>query len=273
MKNLSNWRSVRLWEGSVERELRRRHVLWLHGATLGLLVLGVMWGTAHAQLVMGVDSLALRYLATLGVGYLAYLLLLRVWASALLARNDRGDWLDPGVPDLSLPLPRGGSGPLPSWQSGGGGDFGGGGASASFDAPGAVAHETAGAAGEALGEAASGALEVAAGADEGAVVVIPVVAIFLVGIALLFGTGSLLLLYFGTDALLAVAMEVAFGYAAARTAVRVSREGWLSAAVRLTWKPLLGALACAVLLGATLDFFVPQARSLPHAVQLMRASR
>ena len=110
----------------------------------------------------------------------------------------------------------------------------------------------------------------AAGADEGIVVVVPVVAIFLIGCALLFGAGSLLLLYFGSEALLAVAVALAFSYVSARTAVRVMREGWLGAAVRLTWKPLLEAIFCAVLLGGLLDYFVPAAQSLPHAFKLIR---
>jgi hypothetical protein len=152
MKSLSNWRSVRLWEGSVARDLRQRHRLWLHGWCIGFLVLGLMWGTAHIQLLMGSQSLALRYLVTLGVGYLGYLLTLQ-------------------------------------------------------------------------------------------------------------------------EALLTVAVELAFGWVSARTAIRVVREGWLSAAVRLTWKPLLGAVFCAVLLGATIDYFIPAARSLPHALTLTKASR
>jgi hypothetical protein len=100
--------------------------------------------------------------------------------------------------------------------------------------------------------------------------VIPVVAIFLIGCAVFFGTGSLLLAYLGWETLLAVAVELAFSYASARLAVRVVREGWLSAALRLTWKPLLGAVVCAVLLGTTIDHFVPEAHSLPHAVKLLR---
>ena len=100
----------------------------------------------------------------------------------------------------------------------------------------------------ACGDLAGGALEAAAGADEGAVIVVPVVAIFLIGMAIVFGAGALVLLYFGSDALLAVAIEVAFSYVSARAAVRMAREGWLAAAVRLTWKPLLGALFCAVVL-------------------------
>ena len=120
-----------------------------------------------------------------------------------------------------------------------------------------------------MGDIASGALEAAAGADEGAVIVVPVLAIFLVGIALVTGAGALALLYFGWDALLAVAVEIAFSYVSARAAVRVAREGWLTVAVKLTWKPLLGALLCAVLLGAVIDRFMPQVNSLPQAVRVL----
>jgi hypothetical protein len=98
---------------------------------------------------------------------------------------------------------------------------------------------------------------------------VPVVAIFLICVAVLFGVGSLVLLYFSWDALLAVAIEVAFSYVSARAAVRVTREGWLMAAVRLTWKPLLGALISAVILGALLDHFMPQVNSLPEAVRVL----
>ena len=265
MKNLSNWRSVRLWESSVQKELRNRHSLWLHGLCIGALVLGMMWAMSHLQMVLGSDSLALRYLVTLGAGYLFYLLLLRLWAGSLVRRESSP--LD-GVTDL--PVPDIGSGPGFGGgggriQSGGGGDFGGGGATADFSA--------AADGGSALGDIAGGALEVAAGADEGAIVAVPVVAIFLVACALLFGAGSLLLLYFGWEALLTVAVEVAFSYVSARAAIRVVREGWLSAAIRLTWKPLLGALFCAVLLGGTLDYFIPSAHSLPHAIKLIKQSR
>lgn len=267
MKSLSNWRSVRLWESSTRLELRQRHWLWLHGWCIGLVVLGLMWAAAHLQLLLGSESLALRYLVTLGVGYLGYLLVLRLWAGALVRSESPG--LEFGG---DLPIPGSGGSidagsvqaDVPVMEAGGGGDFGGGGASADFsevgDAP------------DALSEVASGALEVAAGADEGAVVAIPVVAIFLIGLATLFGAGSLLMLYFGWEALLAVAVELAFGYVSARTAIRVVREGWLSAVVRLTWKPLLGALLCAVLLGATIDYFIPSAHSLPHAIKLIKAS-
>ncbi len=235
MKVLSNWRSVRLWESAFERDLHRRHSLRTHGLLLGTCTLLLMWAVSALQMLAGNDSLALRYAVTLGVGYLGYLGLLRWWAQRLVeGRTD----IDLDIPDVIS----GTSNPSTCAEA---------------------------ADGSAVGDIASGALEAAAGADEGAVIVVPVLAIFLVGIALVTGAGALALLYFGWDALLAVAVEIAFSYVSARAAVRVAREGWLTVAVKLTWKPLLGALLCAVLLGAVIDRFMPQVNSLPQAMRLL----
>jgi hypothetical protein len=264
----SSWRSVRMPQRhAVARSLQQNHRLRLHGLLIGSLTLALMWGVSTLQKLLGMDSLALRYLVTLSVGYLAYLLVLRLWAAALLRRGQGGqdpwgDGLDL-LSDIGWPGGKGGSPggsgvPLPRT---GGGDFAGGGASGDFaDGLGAGA----------LGDLASGAADAVAGSDEGAVVVVPVVAIFLIGAALILGAGSLALLFFGWDVLLAVAVELAFSVATARAAMGVERSGWLGTAVRLTWKPLLGALLCAVLLGATIDHFLPQARSLPEAVRFIR---
>ena len=241
MKVLSNWRSMRLWETQIERDLHRNFSLRTHGILIGSFMLLLMWGVSALQMhLLHVDSLAVRYFLTLGVGYLGYLLVLRWWARRLV-EDGVGVNLDVGggdvvdVADFALDVARSGS------------DIG---ASDAIDMTG-------------------GALELAAGSDEGAIVVVPVVAIFLICVAVLFGAGSLVLLYFSWDALLAVAIEVAFSYVSARAAVRVAREGWLVAAVRLTWKPLLGALICAVILGALLDHFMPQVNSLPEAVRVL----
>lgn len=115
----------------------------------------------------------------------------------------------------------------------------------------------------------SAVAEAAGSAEEGAVVVVPVVAIFLLGAAVMLGAGALAWAYFGSEAL--VAVELAFSVAAARAVMGAERAGWLAAAVRLTCKPLLGALLCAVFVGAGLDHFPPEARSLPHAIALLRA--
>lgn len=266
----SNFRSIRVEEHALIRRLRQRHTLWLHGWLMGLITLLVMWGVSAALRHGGVDSLAVRYALALGAGYLAYLLLLRIWAGMLVREEERG-WLD-GV-QIDVPLSDGGRGGQGGggFHSGGGGDFGGGGASGSFDSPADLSDGVADAGGDLLGDVASGALEVAGGADEGALVVIPVLAVFGAVLAVVLGGGWLLLLYFGSEVLLAAAVELAFAYTAARTVVRVEREGWLLAAIRLSWKPLLGALVCAVALGALVDHFAPQADTLPQAVQQWRA--
>ena len=274
----SSWRSVRMPQRhAVARTLQQRHSLRLHGLLIGSLTLALMWGVSALQKLLGMDSLALRYLVTLTVGYLAYLLALRLWAALLLRRQRKDEdshWAD-GIdllPDICWPGGKGGGGssvPLPRT---GGGDFAGGGASGEFaEGLGAsLSNAASGSSSSTLGDLASGAADAVAGSDEGAVVVVPVVAIFLIGAALILGAGSLAMLFFGWDVLLAVAVELAFSVATARAAMGVEREGWLGTAVRLTWKPLLGALLCAVLLGATIDHFLPQANSLPEAVRIIR---
>ena len=245
MKILSNWRSMRLWETQIERDLHRNHSLRTHGILIGTFTLLLMWGVSALQMhLLHVDSLAVRYFLTLGVGYLGYLLVLRWWARRLV-EDGVGANLDMGAGDVVDA-----------------GEF-------ALDVAGSVGRASrASGVGDAA-DMAGGALELAGASDEGAIIVVPVVAIFLICVAVLFGVGSLVLLYFSWDALLAVAIEVAFSYVSARAAVRVAREGWLMAAVRLTWKPLLGALISAVILGALLDHFMPQVNSLPEAVRVL----
>jgi hypothetical protein len=243
----SSFASVRA-EDDLMRHLRSRYVLRLHGWVMGLLTLGVMWGSTAGLRYLGLHSLAVRYALTLGVGYLCYLLLLRLWASALLREEDPLDALNGDLPDIGS-------------SSRGGGCHG--------DGPGLPAD--AGDASSSLLDGAGDALgSVLGGADEGAIVIIPVLTVFAAVLAVALGAGWLLWAYFGTDALLAVAVELAFAYTVTRTAARVEREGWLLAAIRLTWKPLLGALLSAVLLGALIDHFLPQADTLPAAVRLLR---
>lgn len=257
MKILSNWQSVRLWESQLERDLHRDHNLRTHGVLLGTCMLLLMWAMSALLMHFGTHSLAARYAFTLGVGYLGYLALLRWWAQRLVEGRT---WVNPDLPsDFGL---------LDVVAEGGraaGNPVGG---TSHLDA-GHVDVPSGGADGSLLSDVTGGAFDVAAAADDGAVIVIPVVAIFVIVVAIVFGAGWLTLLYFGWDTLLAVAVEVAFTYVSARAAVRVAREGWLVVAVKLTWKPLLGALLCAVLLGATLDHFMPQVHSLPEAVRAL----
>ena len=252
------WTSVRLTARDVAHDLEQRHSLRWHGLCIGTLTLLGMLLAAWVQKLGSVHMLSVRYAITLTVGYGIYLLVLRWWAARLLddeehGSADAGDALDVAVDvaDLARYVPRSGGPRTP-------------------ELPRMSDVADSAESGKGLGDLASGALDGLGGADEGAVVIIPVVAIFLIGAAILAGAGALAMLFFSWDVLLAVAVELAFSVAAARVATRVEREGWLTAAVRLTWKPLLGALLCAVLLGATIDHFMPQVDSLPEAVRVLQ---
>jgi hypothetical protein len=226
-------------------------VLWLHGWIMGLLTLTVMWVSTNVLCHAGVHSLAVRYALALGAGYLCYLLLLRIWAGALVRKQERESLYHLDLPHISTD-PKSTCSKSESCHADGG----------NFDLPAGVGD----CADPSLGDAVSGTLDGIGAADEGAIVIIPVLAVFVAVLAAALGAGSLLLVYFGTETLLAAAVELAFTYTVARAAVRVEREGWLLAAIRLTWKPLLGALVSAVLLGALIDHFIPQANTLPAAV-------
>lgn len=97
---------------------------------------------------------------------------------ALLRRESSGHSLDGDFPDVEFSfLHPVGSPSFSGLRSGGGGDFGGGGASGDFSD--AAAPDAA----LGVGEVAGGVLGEATGADEGAIVVGPVVAVFLIGVA------------------------------------------------------------------------------------------
>ena len=269
------WTRVTVTPAQLRRHLQARHWLHLHALCLGTLTLGLMLLISMGLLAAGVQHLALRYALTLSAGYLLYLGLVRLWAECMIRRAFDGDPSD-ALPDL------GGSGGSGKAElSGQGGDFGGGGASGSWDAQllrgdlgNTAGHATSDAAsglldgaGDALGHAAGEAL---GAADEGIVVLVPVLAVFGALLGMVFGAGWLMWLVFSTELLLAVAVELAFALLLARTLYQIEREGWLLAALRLSWKPLLGALLCAVLVGLLIDIWLPGAHTAREAWQLWR---
>ena len=103
-------------------------------------------------------------------------------------------------------------------------------------------------------------------------VIVPVLLVFAALLIAVTGAGSLLWLVFGTELFLTVAVEVAFALLMARTLYVVEREGWLLAALRISWKPVLGALVTAVLLGAVADWLFPQADTLVQVLRTLRSS-
>jgi hypothetical protein len=252
-------RRERTFVEQTRARLKQQRWLRLHVSLIALLTLAGLMGTGLLLRLAGIESLALRYAMALPLAYLIYLGLLRLWAGYLLSNEDAGpdaaDALDL-LPDLPLPRGGGSSAPLPRFEAGGGGDFGGGGATASFAD-----------AGEGAGEIGAKALD---GADEGAVVIVPLLVVLAIGALMMTMLGLGVFALFGVDVLMAVVLEVALAGLAGGFAWRRRREGWLRHAFSHTWKAALAMLLCGVLLGATLDHWVPQAQSLPHALKLLR---
>lgn len=262
----------------VRTDLRRRRWLRLHALLIGLATLLLTWAISHALMAAGLAHIGLRLGLAMVGGYLVYLGLLRLWCRWLLSR-------DTVVPDGGgMGMGDGGSAggdcaQPPAFEPGGGGDFGGGGAQASFgwgadaDLP-AMSDAAPGwdGAAEAAGRIAEGGMS-AADADEGALVVVPLA--LLVAAAVLVGAvlSAAVFGLFGVEILLGVAVEIALASAGTVLAHKAQAEGWLLFALRRTFRPFLVCLAGVVLLGTLVDLWLPQARSLPHAVQLWRGAR
>lgn len=249
----SQHRSERKLIEQTRQRLKHQRWLRLHVLLIAACTLGCLWLGGALLRTAGVESLAWRFALVLPFTYLVYLGLLRVWAAYLLSRDE-------GSPDAAelageLPLPRRGGSSGPEFSSGGGGDFGGGGASGDF-AEGALK----------VGGEALGAL------DEGAVVVLPLVAVLAIAglLAGLLGAGVFAL--FGVEVLMAVAVEVTLAALAGGFAWRRQREGWLLRALGHTWRAALAMLVLGVALGTAIDHWLPQAQSLPHALSLWRQS-
>ncbi|MFY7905418.1 MAG: hypothetical protein ACOVO0_04710 [Burkholderiaceae bacterium] len=255
----SSWRSIRLRRQQVaahftENHSLRWHCFWI--ASLTLLCMGLASYMLRHTWADG--SLGVRYLVVLGVAYGVYLLLVRLWAGYMSRRQHS----DSSPDDVPMDVPSGGAEPhspcgMPTIQSGGGGDCVG-------DASGPLLSEGS----ETL---LSGAAEAIGSADEGAIVLVPVLAVFALLVAVLSGAGLLVSLLFGTDVLLAVTVELAMAATAGRMLYRVAQENWLDVALGLTWKPMLGIVVCAMLAGFLADYFFPGAQSMTDVLRAIIA--
>jgi len=206
-------------------------------------------------------SLVARWLVAFGVGYLVFVLLVRLYchANAPVRRfRERRRWFDGGDAfDAATRVAGDCSRPSDVLLREGGGQFGGAGAGSSFDAP------------LSSNRLSSGISNVSFDipvVDEGiGVVAAIVVAIALVALALGLG-GSLLYLLWQMPALLAdaVAGAAVVGLASRRA------EGWWGALTRHTWKPVLVSLLSLVVTGSVLNLAVPQAHTLSEVLAAVR---
>lgn len=254
------------FERRVRDDLRRRRWLRLHATLIATLTFAAAWATSHGLMLANIDRLALRYALAFAVAYLVLMGLLYLWAKWLVSRRQAeidGPQVDGGGGS-------GGSGARhdPSaFEPGGGGDFGGGGASGSFDGVGEAIGEGVG---HGAGEVVGATAEVLGAADEAAIVLIPLAVVIAAAAALAAVLGFAVFGLFGVEVLLGVAVEIAFASLGGALAFKAQREGWLGAALRRTALPAIMILVGLVGLGAAVDHWLPQARSLPHAVRLLR---
>lgn len=261
----ASWTQVQLGRDQhMRRRLQKRHWLRLHAAVTGGLSLAAMSLISLCLLHAGVHSMGLRYGLALACGYLLYLLLVRLWAGCMLRR----DW-DTGDAGSDVPGSSGKSGSADTadtagLESGQGGSYGGGGAGGHWDDGAAVPDIAPASSGLELPDVDVSGLDAL---DEGAVVLVPVLLVFAVLLVAVTGMGSLVWLVFGADLFLTVAVEVAFALLMTRTLYVVEREGWLLAALRISWTPVLGALVAAVALGLLADWLFPQADTLAQVLR------
>lgn len=258
-------------ERGIRADLQRRRWVRVHVFLIGLVTFGVLWGISHTLMVVGIDSMALRHGIALVGAYVVYLGLLWAWCRWLISRDE--GTLDIGDPGFDVPSPASSgarSADSPVFRSGGGGDFGGGGADGSFDAPNTVG-EAASAANDAgcsaMSKVASAAVEAVGSADEGAVVLVPVALVIGVAVALATVLGFAVFGLFGVEVLVGVAVEIAFASAGGALALKAQREGWLGHAVRRTIGPMAIVLAVTVLTGVAIGHWLPEARTLPQALE------
>ena len=115
-------------------------------------------------------------------------------------------------------------------------------------------------------EGVGGALDAA---DEGAVVVVPLLLVIGVAAALAAGLGLLVFGLFGVEVLLGVAVEIAFASVGGALAWRAQREGWLTHALRRTLWPMAWLSAVTAAVGWALHLWLPQAHTLPQAWRLL----
>ncbi len=198
----------------------------------------------------GMEEMTWRYPAAVILSYPFLLLFLWEWSHRRLWDN----W-DIGTPE-------GGSShsnsPGYSDHAGGGGEYGGAGASDSFDAG-----DVSSFAGDAAGEVVGGGLEAAASADEGAVVVVPIV----LTIALIVLCGgfafSVIMLMWRAPRLLAELMVDAGTAGRLMVHARLAdRQSWLSTATKRTLPSYMGLCVLFLVAGYLLELADPTAITL-----------
>lgn len=196
---------------------------------------------------IGLVEMWLRYLASFGIAYLMFLILLWLWL-----RSRAEDYAD--IPDVSG-ITSSSSDGSSACYSGKGGDFGGGGASGTFDSP-ADGISSVGDSGGSVGDALSTVAE----AEEFA---IPLAALILIG-AMVFS--SLFMVYSAPMLFAELLVDGVLSASLYRRLRGLETRHWLETAIRRTAWPFILTAAITSASGWTMTLYVPGAHSIGDVV-------
>jgi hypothetical protein len=227
-------------------EMRKRFIEKSYPRLVVFLILAasgiVAFAVSVLTLAFGLDEMGLRYFVATAAGYLAFLLLIRVWiALHRMGKNvDLGWDIDPGIPDL---------GETSSTDAAfGGGRSGGGGASGDWDSP----------------SLDVGTIDVDVDLDAALPVILAVACLL----------GSVLAMFYVVSVAPVLLAEVALDAALVMGIYRKLRKEdarhWLGSALRHTWLPATIAAVCLWLTGMALQWAIPDARSIGDVVRAFR---
>lgn len=251
------WRYPFQARSAVAGQLRSRYFLRVHAFLLFAWTFGLSWLVAKSLLWMGHGTLWQRYAITCVVGYLLFLLGMRIWLSYVGAiRDSFGD-----IDVSSVDLPSGSGGGSPGW-SGGGGSFDGGGASADFEVGGAALDHAAESGGKLLD--GIGDIGDVGGDADGC---LPILVIGLVVLLL-----GLLFVLFGPELLIEVAFEAVLAGSLV-SAVRLGRRpDWMWVVVKKTAWLFILALCLMVWFGKYAEKHYPQAQNVRQLLSIIMSA-
>lgn len=220
---------------------------------------GAAFLASFALLAAGLHAMAARYALAAVAGYLAFLLLIRVW----IAWQRGGLDLTPDPGDLAADLPAPGDGPSGSLF--GGGRSGGGGGGSEFDP--IQTPQTALAAPIRSSAGRGGGLSIGDwfDADDG----------WWIALAVALALAALLAVFYVVYAapllLAEVALDAAVMSGIYRRLRRQDARHWASGVLRHTWMPALVIVASAAGLGFAAQAIAPEARSIGGVVRALAA--